>query len=64
MFFNKGYRQERSGENEKAKHEEPTTKETNHETHEGRARLEVNIIQQTRNFGDALFQTRNSSSVI
>jgi hypothetical protein len=56
MFFNKGYRQERSGKNEKAKHQEPTTKETNHETHESRARLRVNIFQQRTIFADVLFQ--------
>lgn len=54
MFFNKGIRQECGGENEKAKHEEPTTKETNHETYEDHAGLEINILQQTTNFGDAL----------
>lgn len=50
MFFNKGYRQERRGENEKAKHEEPTSKRRNHQAREGRARLEVNSFQQTRIF--------------
>jgi len=50
MFFDQGYRQERCRKSEKAQYEEPTAEETDHEMHESRGGLEVNILQQTRNF--------------
>jgi len=42
--------QERCGNNEKAKHEKPTTKKGNHEMHESRAGLEAEHSAMDKEF--------------